>query len=596
VSAPTDVVAQEFSERLDELLRTDFKDLSKDEAKWILPKVCSCPVLFKNGKKVAAFRCKNFRESKCPHCAGIKAGDTNRIIHAGIAKANTELEFDGWIAFITLTLGSNGKVHRCTKFSVSDDIFGEKQPTEVPCGPCNDVVHDPEEGLHATPLDLETYDTEKHVVEGENVGELFRTTMKSFNEKLETATGRSDCLRYCRAVELQERWSPHVHAIVVLSAVDMKAMGGPRGFQKKFKESAEVRATTLPVLALNKQIRKVEKELQLSRSAYGETFDPAPYFAKDLTPPTDDEITALYESRTTELKKRLVALKADLKVIPERLHTVGWGTYNDVRFVQPLTTESTDDEIIKYKETRARLAKYLAKYITKSLASDFGTLTPAQKAFQARIADKARSYLWPQYQNALAKLEAKRESMDPNIYNREVRKAYARFERLALAGACNAQRFTTSRNWSDLNYKKLQEVRARYMAGEIAKAKPVEPARNVEPEPVPDWEHDGAEFQKSAVPKARAVAKESKSDWEQVLGYHKPSNGLEMAALHLTPQLGIDGYGELKDPEKALRCMYASAIATNSHLLPFIEAGLEKYLNKKSARRSGPRQRSTVAS
>lgn len=596
MSTSIDDVALEFADRLDELLRTDFKDLSKAESKWILPKVCSCPVLFKNGKKVAAFRCKNFRESKCPHCAGIKAGDTNRIIHAGIAKANTELEFDGWIAFITLTLGSNGKVHRCAKFSVTDDIFGEKQTTEVPCDPCNGVVHDPEEGLHGTPLDLESFDVDKHVVEGENVGELFRTTMKSFNEKLEIATGRKDCLRYCRVVELQQRWSPHIHAIVVLPAKDMEAMGGPEGFKAKFKKSAKLRATTLPVLALNKEIRKVRKELQLSRPAYGETFDPAPYVAKGLTPPTHDEITALYESRAGELQKRLTALEADLKVIPKRLHTVGWGKYVDVRFVQPLAHDASEDEIITYKKTRARLAKYLAKYITKSLASDFGSLTPAQKAFQARIADRARSYLWPQYQNALAKLEAKRETMDPNIYNREVRKAYARFERLARAGACNAQRFTTSRNWSDLNYKKLQEVRAQYMAGEIAKAKPSEPAKNIESEPVPDWEHDGAEFQKRAVPKVRAVAKESKSDWEQVLGYHKPSNGLEMAALHLTPQLGIDGYSELKDQSKALRCMYASAIATQSHLLPFIEALLEKHLKKKSQRRSGSRKRSVVAS
>lgn len=596
MSAPADGVVQEFGQRLDELFRTDFKDLSRVEAKWILPKVCSCPVLFKNGKKVAAFRCKNFRESKCPHCAGIKAGDTNKIIHAGFAKANTDLQFDGWICFLTLTLGSNGTVHRCAEFSPSKDIFGEEQVTEVPCAPCDGVIHDPKEGLHATPVHPDKYDYDKHIVEGENVGELYRTTMKSLNEKLETATGRKDCLRSCRCVELQERWSPHIHAIVALSAEDMEAMGGPEGFRNKFKESATVRATTLPVLALNKEMRKLEKELELSRSAYGDTFDPAPYIAKGLTPPTFDEITALYESRAMELQRRRAALLADVEAIPEGLRTVGWGKYVDVRFVQPLTADATEDDISAYKLTRARLAKYLAKYITKSLASDFGSLTPAQKDFQARIAGRARRYLWPQYQKALAKLEAKRESMDPNIYNREVRKAYARFERLARAGACNAQRFTTSRNWSDLNYKKLQEVRAQYMAGEIAKAKRIEPAKNIEPAPVPDWEHDGADFQKSAAPKAKAVAKERRSDWEQVLGYHKPSNALEMAALHLTPQLGIDGYGELKDNERALRCMYASAIATNSNLLPYIEAGLEKYLDKKSERRSGPRQISKVAS
>jgi hypothetical protein len=133
----------------------------------------------RTGKKVAAFRCKNFRESKCLQCAGIKAGDTNKIIHAGFAKANTELQFDGWICFITLTLGSNGKVHRCTKFSVSDEIFGEKQAKEVPCDSCNGEIHDPKEGLHATPVHPDKYDYNKKIVEGENVGELYRTTMKS---------------------------------------------------------------------------------------------------------------------------------------------------------------------------------------------------------------------------------------------------------------------------------------------------------------------------------------------------------------------------------------------------------------------------------
>lgn len=54
-------MAQELSGRLDELLGTDLKDLSKVEAKWILPKVCSC------GQEAAVIlgRTAQSRSGKC---------------------------------------------------------------------------------------------------------------------------------------------------------------------------------------------------------------------------------------------------------------------------------------------------------------------------------------------------------------------------------------------------------------------------------------------------------------------------------------------------------------------------------------------------
>lgn len=567
MSAAVDEVSENLGARLDELARKDLRKLTDAEAKFIRPRVCSCPVLLKSGKKVVAMRCRNFRESVCPHCSGIKAGDTNRIIHAGIAKANARYGSDGWIVFITLTLGSNGRVHRTRTFKVKDEIFGNKQVSEIPCAPCGNVVHDQAEGLHATPVDPDNYDYAKQVVENQNVSELFRITIKSFNEKLENATGLKDCMRYCRVVELQERFSPHIHCIAIVPSKHMKALGGKDAFADKFRKSAQVQATTLAVQVLERQLRRVEKDLTLSLDEYQETIAWEADGGLEAFTPRD-----LFESRNEELTKRKEALESQLEAIPENLRKVAWGKYVDLRFIQPLNEDATEEEIGAYKLTRARVAKYLAKYITKSLAANPSSLTPAQKRFQERIADEARVQLRPQYEEAVARLEAKRDTIDPYLYARELFKAEARFERLVLAGGCNAQRFTTSRNWSDLNYKKLQQGRAEYMTREDGgKVKAPQPTRDSS-KPPEEWTHDGSTFQRNRV---LPVEAKMSSKWLQVYAHHRPSSAIEMAALHVAPRLGIDGYGALgQNYEAGLRCMQIVALKTKSALLPVLEERL----------------------
>src|SRR5262245_61512112 len=73
---------------------------------------CAAPVRLTFQATEVFARCKNRRASVCPSCSQLYAGDTWRLVHAGIVGVDETLLLGGNpMVFVTLTAPSFGPVH-----------------------------------------------------------------------------------------------------------------------------------------------------------------------------------------------------------------------------------------------------------------------------------------------------------------------------------------------------------------------------------------------------------------------------------------------------------------------------------------------------
>ncbi|GGO56278.1 plasmid replication initiator protein [Streptomyces daqingensis] len=167
-------------------------------------------------------RCRNRRDSVCPPCSRLHAGDTFHLVSAGLlgGKSVPEDVRDHPRLFITLTAPGFGPVHR-----VSDGR---------PCRPwratalcehgrargCLDV-HDSADSAVGQPLCRDCYDYPAHVLWHANAGRLWKAFTDNLYNHLAARSGRTRSglrravrLSYAKVAEYQRRAAVHVHAVL----------------------------------------------------------------------------------------------------------------------------------------------------------------------------------------------------------------------------------------------------------------------------------------------------------------------------------------------------------------------------------------------
>lgn len=189
------------------------------------------------GRPVAAMgRCKNRRAAVCPSCSDLYAGDTWHLVHAGVTGEAT-LNLPNTIAghpmvFATLTAPSFGPVHtirrgttggarRCHNQAIGR-YCKHGQPlwcTTVHTDTDTDTDTDTEVGQ---PLCAECYDYQGHVLFSWHAPALwqrFTIALRRLLARHLTASGadpKAVRLGYVKIVEMQARAIPHLHTVIRL--------------------------------------------------------------------------------------------------------------------------------------------------------------------------------------------------------------------------------------------------------------------------------------------------------------------------------------------------------------------------------------------
>ncbi|MGI8750769.1 MAG: replication initiator [Acidimicrobiales bacterium] len=298
---------------------------------------CASPVhLAGHGAQGAAKvmgRCKNRRAAVCPSCSQLYAGDTWQLVHAGIAGGHHGLPdtvAGHPMVFATLTAPSFGPVHARPKPGTSGSPqtchpVGANQhcPHGQPAG-CR-ANHDIRDEAVGQPICADCYDYIGHVLFTWHAPQLwhrFTIRLRRLVAARLTQVGENPkTLRvsYVKVVELQRRAVPHFHTVVRLDA----------------------------------------------------TGDPQEPPAPPQTSLGADELAALLIRAAAAVRLRVIGPAGNVVVC--------FGSQTDAQPLdQPVgrTDQATPEGL-----SGRRVAAYLAKYVTKSVA-DFGIAT-------RRISDEA---------------------------------------------------------------------------------------------------------------------------------------------------------------------------------------------------------------
>ncbi|TFC08474.1 replication initiator [Cryobacterium sp. MDB2-33-2] len=291
---------------------------------------CASPIHLtrsdETGSAKILVRCKNRRQAVCPSCSDLYAGDTWHLVHAGLGGGHDVPKSVSTHpkVFITLTAPSFGAVHSagplaCT--STKDDTYSRPRlcrhgrPME-----CHSV-HDGADELIGQPICPDCYDYVGHVLFTWHSPELwarFTLTLRRMVRRELVSRGESPkALRvsFVKVVEMQRRGAPHFHSVIRLDSADVPS-----------KEPPQPPATTI-------------------------TADALAGLARQATISTQIEVPGLDRAvRTLAFGSQM-----DAQILPTP------GKTNET--ASPVDSGSSS--------TGRRVAGYLAKYVTKSVA-DFG--------------------------------------------------------------------------------------------------------------------------------------------------------------------------------------------------------------------------------
>jgi hypothetical protein len=289
---------------------------------------CAAPVHLagrgKDDKRVEVLgRCKNRRASVCPSCSQLYSGDTWQLVQAGLLGAGVET--DATIArhpmvFATLTAPSFGPVHRVDRHAMHGNpgaCHPGKRARRCIHGRslvCR-LVHDPADERVGQPLCPDCYDYSGHVLFNWHAPELWhrfsvllrRLVARSYREA--GGDPKAGRVSYVKIIEMQRRGLVHVHTVIRLDGPGDGDTGGHQA-------------------------------------------------------PPEGTLDA---SQLAGLVRRAAAtsrLHVASSLVPVR--------FGDQLDVQPLVAAATTSEGMSASAiTGRRVAAYLAKYVTKSVA-DFG--------------------------------------------------------------------------------------------------------------------------------------------------------------------------------------------------------------------------------
>lgn len=187
-------------------------------------------------QRVVWTRCNNRRADICPSCSDLYARDTWQLVHAGVAGGHHGMPIavvDRPQVFVTLTAPSYGAVHTATsgddgKRGMCRDHHRTGGYRRCPHGQplwCS-MSHDYGDGQVGQPLCGECYDYAGHVLFTWHLPELWRRFTISLRRQLRRELGASgfdpDGVRvsFIKIVELQARAIPHIHAVIRLDPHD----------------------------------------------------------------------------------------------------------------------------------------------------------------------------------------------------------------------------------------------------------------------------------------------------------------------------------------------------------------------------------------
>jgi len=181
-------------------------------------------------------RCNNRRTQVCPSCSDLYARDTWQLVHAGAAGGHHDIP--AVIAthpqvFATLTAPSFGPVHHGTGTTCRDhqQLGGYRRCVHGKPLWCS-MIHGRDDDLVGQPLCGECYDYRAHVSFTWHLPELWRrftiALRRAVRRELKTAGTSPDSVRvsFVKVVEMQARAVPHIHALIRLDPTDTDTADG----------------------------------------------------------------------------------------------------------------------------------------------------------------------------------------------------------------------------------------------------------------------------------------------------------------------------------------------------------------------------------
>ncbi|WNI31377.1 replication initiator [Streptomyces sp. ITFR-6] len=170
-------------------------------------------------------RCRNRRESVCPPCSRLHAGDTFHLVRAGLlgGKGTPATVALHPRLFVTLTAPSFGAVHRITRDGSPCRPRRNANACEhgrsLGCG----LTHTEEDQAAGKPLCTRCYDYTGHVLWHAHAGDLWNRTTISIRRHVATEAGITQSrlrdharLSFAKVAEYQRRGAVHFHAVIRL--------------------------------------------------------------------------------------------------------------------------------------------------------------------------------------------------------------------------------------------------------------------------------------------------------------------------------------------------------------------------------------------
>lgn len=303
-------------------------------------------------------RCNNRRATVCPSCSDLYARDTWQLVAAGTAGGRHHIPVSVAVhpqVFATLTAPSFGAVHASSGTPCRDHRrIGEFR--RCPHGTslwCN-TTHDHNDPMVGQPLCLECYDYTGHVLFTWHLPELWRrftiTLRRAVSGKLKSAGIQPKSVRvsFVKVVEMQARAVPHIHTLIRLDPADPATSTGTTtsGDDDVHGPAAtsgggEHRHETRPVW--ESPLSAAELATLTQYAARTVSFE-----VPDPTAHGPNETAALVVRFGTQIDTQPLNAEAIVRV-----------------------DDSENRDVSIGRLSPRRVAGYLAKYVTKSLA-DFG--------------------------------------------------------------------------------------------------------------------------------------------------------------------------------------------------------------------------------
>ncbi|MFC5334990.1 MULTISPECIES: replication initiator [Mycobacterium] len=300
-------------------------------------------------EKMVWARCNNRRANVCPSCSDLYARDTWQLVSAGTAGGRHGISpdvADRPQVFATLTAPSFGAVHNATGDTCRDHRWiGEfrRCPHGQPLW-CN-TKHENNDSNVGQPLCGQCYDYTAHVLFTWHLPELWRrftiTLRRNLSKKLKAAGVEPKSVRvsFVKVVEMQARAIPHIHALIRLDPAT-----GPG-----------------------------DHDVHGPAATRGGGENRQPTYDRWEPPISAPELAALTQHAARSVRLEVADPFAE-NTDGGAPVTVRFGTQIDT---QPLTAETScaqgesGETVPEGRLSPRRVAGYLAKYVTKSLA-DFG--------------------------------------------------------------------------------------------------------------------------------------------------------------------------------------------------------------------------------